>query len=100
MRSVDVDKIIDFCNEWEKHFDYRNIEKVPSFLVGIWTVKEFAESLPTLEIVKYGKWFVDDDFDSSTFGCCKCLECGEWHHDKYNYCPDCGAKMGEGKNNE
>ena len=54
MRSVDVDKIIDFRNEWERHFDYKNIRKVPSFLVGIWTVKEIVESLPTLEIVKHG----------------------------------------------
>lgn len=46
MRLVDTNKIIAFCDEWEKHFDFKNIKQVPSFLVGIWTVKEYLQSLP------------------------------------------------------
>ena len=89
MRSVDIDKIIDFCNELEKHFDYKSIRKVPSFLVGIWTIKEFVESLPTFETVKHGKWMEYKDI------CIYCSECGcENRTDKtYKYCPHCGAEM-------
>lgn len=94
MRSVDVDKIIDFCNEWERHFDYRNIEKVPSFLVGIWTVKEFVESLPILE-KPCGMWLPRNNGSVGVI----CSECNArfYGNPNYKYCPCCGAKMGGDK---
>ena len=49
MALVDANKIIAFCDEWEKHFNFKNIKQVPSFLVGIWTVKEYVQSLPAEE---------------------------------------------------
>ncbi len=52
MLLVDANKIIAFCNEWEKHFDFKNVKQVPSFLVGIWTVKEYVQSLPAIETLK------------------------------------------------
>lgn len=54
---------------------------------------------PTVDAVKvvHGRWI----FDPYAFSmmCYQCSCCGEWHDNKSNYCPDCGAKMDlEGEN--
>jgi hypothetical protein len=56
---------------------------------------------PTIEERKPGKWIViDDQYELDT---CKCSECGvvEYFNQgwkRFDYCPNCGAKM-EGLNN-
>ena len=47
---------------------------------------------PTIDAVKHGHWCNTWD----TF--VKCSECGWFAGGKYNYCPFCGAKMDEVKN--
>lgn len=85
-RLVDVDKLKD---EVGNIFWYEDEDMCK--------VLDLLDQAPTIEPVKHGKWFIDDDFDSPNFGRYKCSECGEWNHDNYNYCPDCGAKM-DGEN--
>ena len=45
---VNADKIIAFCDEWAKNYDHK-ANKERTFLHGIWTVREFVESLPMEE---------------------------------------------------
>ena len=62
-----------------------------------YTWKDFENTLfevlsaPTIDAdpVRHGKW---EFIDEPTIKAYKCSECGGYHW-KYNYCPDCGAKM-------
>ena len=96
MRAIDADKVIEFCKEWEKHFDFRNILKIPSFMSGIWTVQEYVESLPEVSAEKVGTW------KQRPYLCeVECSNCGDIVDSSYrmfNYCPNCGAKMCGDKN--
>nr|DAO57963.1 MAG TPA: DNA-directed RNA polymerase [Caudoviricetes sp.] len=64
-----------------------------NFVFGIEAVLEYAEHIPTADVVevKRGKWKVDETHDYEPY----CSLCG--HEpiagEKYNYCPDCGADM-------
>lgn len=90
MKIVDADKVIEFCDMWEKNFDFKNIDKVP-FISGILTVKEFVESLPEVSSEKVGTW------KQRPYLCeVECSNCGDIVDSSYrmfNYCPNCGAKM-------
>lgn len=45
---------------------------------------------------KTGRWI--DNSDGLIEGACNyCSVCGEYAIDLYDYCPNCGAKMGEGE---
>lgn len=57
--------------------------------------------------VRHGQWESFEDVFLDT--CYECSECGLAFYladggtpqeNQYNYCPNCGAKMGEEKNNE
>lgn len=65
-------------------------------------ITDHINSFPTVdaEPVRHGKWIEVDVGDC----CYRCSECG-FIRDAYlldigNYCPKCGAKMDEGKENE
>ena len=79
----------------------------------------YLEKLPTIDFEldfpnTYGEWLekveeVDDDWGHLSFKCCKCSQCGftqslttltDGSICKTNYCPNCGAKMKNGDNNE
>lgn len=49
-----------------------------------------------LELVRHGKWqLMNDTYDRwKDYTCSECNCCVSY---KYNYCPDCGAKMDGGK---
>ncbi len=55
--------------------------------------KAIIESMPTIDPVKHGKWINEET----------CSVCGEsvlYDTDLCNYCPNCGAKMDEEKEDE
>ena len=52
---------------------------------------EAINGVPSAEPVRHGKWVIED-------GHVCCSECGEISKE-YNYCPYCGAKMDEEKEN-
>ena len=66
---------------------------------GAWETQNRVRELPVADVqpVKHGRWIqhtkqiVDVDIKLPT----ECSECGfeEFSAEKYNFCPECGAKM-------
>ena len=42
---------------------------------------------------KWGEWI--EQLDNAGYPCYQCSKCGEYKLTTYNYCPDCGAYMGD-----
>lgn len=57
-------------------------------------VAKAVENAPTIEAepVRYERWIKMSDADGIFYAC---SECGEWHKETSNYCPNCGARMEE-----
>lgn len=90
MRAVDADKVIEFCDMWEKQFDFKNIDKSP-FISGVLTVKEFVEILPEVSSEKVGTWKQRPYLCEVECSCCGDIV--DSSYKMFNYCPNCGAKM-------
>ncbi|MBQ1580396.1 MAG: hypothetical protein IIZ86_04625 [Firmicutes bacterium] len=78
-------------------------------LSGAKTVEEiFAaiQAAPAADVqeIRRGRWVVlGEQIENQTFDECKCSECGcvEYFNKcwkRFNYCPNCGAKMDEEEN--
>jgi hypothetical protein len=71
------------------------------FVLGIESVLEYAESLPTADVaeVRHGEWKIKRDEYDCEYMVCSC--CGECFYDGDNdtvdrtpkYCSECGARM-------
>lgn len=87
MKVIDVEKAIDIV--WDKAelypFEYEAIK--------------LAMNKEAFDIVKHGHWIFNKDLIAHL----QCSECGlhvQWMNAKRpNYCPNCGARMDEVKNN-
>ena len=57
--------------------------------------------LPAADVAEgvHGEWETNSDRPDSLI--CSVCKCGfdMWKHDPHNFCPNCGSKMDEGKNN-
>lgn len=62
-----------------------------------------VDDAPTVEPRK-GKWEVLQPVDKYNYILLMCSECGTVYdiskHSKYDFCPNCGARMSEGEENE
>ena len=60
-------------------------------------LKQKVKNAPTIEAepVKHGRWIIVNHKECF----CRCSECGCMPMYKYNYCPNCGAKMDGGADN-
>ena len=80
MRLVDTDAI-----KLSKGF-FENVNNVPKFY-------EWLNTLPTVDTVKHGKWI----FENRTWfhqPLLKCSCCGKRQFvARFDYCPNCGARM-------
>lgn len=82
------------------HYDMVNGNR--RFVLGIESVLEYAENLPTVDAVevKHGRWIDEYPY-------VRCSECNaEWLNCRtdnepklFYYCPNCGADMRERKDN-
>ena len=97
MRLIDADAVISFVDAGH----LRN----PSALS--WSDKDVVdmiEARPTIEVAPVeGRWQLGVNTEAwVTFDECKCSVCGVVEYfnkgwKKFNYCPNCGAKMDGGK---
>lgn len=79
------------------HYDNENGNE--HFVFGIESVIEYAEHLPTADVVevKHGEWITLE----AEIGLYSCSLCGhKILRAECNYCPNCGAKMDGGKTDE
>ena len=72
------------------HYDRKNGNK--HFINGIETVLEYAENLPAADVapVRHGRW-IDAREYCGDYMCSNCEAL--YGTNKFNYCPNCGAKM-------
>lgn len=105
MRLIDAELLIDCINTVQEMAlaiggKLEAIEPVNEGFISL------INSQPTVdaELVRHGK-YIGTEFDGYADGCpvyyeWKCSECGcvfEEEEPTYNYCPNCGAKMDERK---
>ena len=98
MRLIDADEFIEYLGLNEENAKEENIGEIV-------TLEDF-DNQPTVDVkpVRYGKW-IKSEIPCEEF---VCSECGGacWHYDtnrivsKSRYCPNCGAKMKGGIDNE
>ena len=65
-------------------------------------IRQNIMDIPAADVapVRHGQWeTISDRPDSLICSVCKC-GFDMWKHDPHNYCPNCGAKMDGGDNNE
>ena len=93
MRPIDADALIAKCRETKLE-----IPVFPALLQQGRMFKEAVDNAPTLDYapVRHGEWI------HLGFLTCKCSLCETTFHDlpAENYCPNCGAKMDGGKEND
>ena len=66
------------------------------FIFGIESVLEYVENLPAADVapVRHGRWLDSKHKIFSNTYDYVCSNCGcDYALAKYNYCPNCGAKM-------
>ena len=86
MRLIDADV---FWNKAEEMYIHTKSGKIiPVMAVPTWVIN----NAPTIkaEPVRHGRWVAQDN----TFTRFMCSECkSKNHHERTEYCPNCGAKM-------
>lgn len=102
MRLIDADKLESLCDIMA--------DKCDGIGESIWSqFRTTVEWSPTIDPVKHGKWtVVSDGYGSGcTSACiCECSLCGDtlWVYKdtdrEWKYCPNCGAKMDKGDEDE
>ena len=103
-RLIDANELMKFPIRIN-HYDKVNGNE--HFVLGIESVLEYAENLPTVDAVEvvHGRWEFDHTTVAEKYDVVKCSNCG---HEAFaiaiyvkegHYCPNCGAKMDGGKDN-
>ena len=90
------EEAIEILSEMRSEYNlFGDEEEATRYHVLSWAIKEM-----NAEAVKPGRWI-----DPAAEDCYRCSVCEEYAHMEmprllYHYCPNCGAKMGEEKNDE
>ena len=81
--------------------EYREREAAKKVLADdyAYAAAKLLDTVPTADVqeVRHGKWiYVDGVLDWANYKCSKCGYIQKFGDDTcfYNYCPNCGAKMG------
>lgn len=95
MRLIDADALMKYPIRIN-HYDKENGNE--DFVLGIESVLEYADNLPTVEAepLRHGRWVSGEII---TFGgretaplcCSECLKVA--FGEQWTYCPNCGARM-------
>lgn len=92
MRLIDADALAKFI-------DYGHLNDPNENLYSENDIREMIDMMPTIHPVKHGHWIeIDTQYVDET----KCSVCGVIEYfnkgwKRFNYCPNCGAKMDEVK---
>ena len=96
MRLIDAEM---YCTELYNEMNYPG--RSEEFMTAIDVAIADLADAPTVDAVpvRNGKWETNSDRPDSLI--CSVCKCGfdMWKHDPHNFCPNCGSKMDEGKNN-
>ena len=96
MRLVDAEM---YCTELYNEMNYPG--RSEEFMTAIDVAIADLADAPTVDavLVRHGQWETNSDRPDSLI--CSVCKCGfdMWKHDPHNFCPNCGSKMDEGKNN-
>ena len=99
-RLIDVNDVIDEINEAISNIAFTSPYQsdISTMVSGMERVLDIVEDSPTVDAVEvvHGRW--EPRKDAIGFVCCSvCHDCniyGDWADGKkWNYCPNCGAKM-------
>lgn len=86
---------------WDGYYEPYPFEVHCAIVGVVKLIKEELRKVPTADVapVRHGRWETNSDRPDSLI--CSVCKCGfdMWKHDPHNFCPNCGSKMDEGKNN-
>ena len=86
---------------WDGYYEPYPFEVHCAIVGVVKLIKEELRKVPTADVapVRHGRWVTHSDRPDSLI--CSVCKCGfdMWKHDPHNFCPNCGSKMDEGKNN-
>lgn len=85
MRMIDADALIA-----QMEADAEHMEEPIAAMFAYAAISDVKHA-PTIEPErKKGKWIKMSDADGIFYAC---SDCGEWHEEISNYCPNCGTRM-------
>lgn len=90
MRTIDADELLAI---------FRADEPDEFSFIPVYAIRKYIEQAPTISPVKRGHWYTDP-----MYGYVSCSVCGHeaitasFEIMRTRYCPNCGAKMEEPKN--
>ena len=87
-RLIDADKLKAHYSWWANSTNYDLCEMK-------YVVDDIVDVQPTIDPVRHGHWIEDGYNDYKP----ACSECG-CHSEENNFCPNCGAKMDGGKDDD
>lgn len=100
MRLIDADATMREFAEFVKASNNSDFAKVPTWNDAV----SLLGSAPTIDPVKRGRWVKAERDGCLTYSESykQCSECGKvtFLAEKMNYCPNCGARMQEGEEDE
>ena len=97
-RYIDVDKLSEMIEA--------RAETLVKGKEAFYYIANWLNKLPAADVeeVKHGEWENMNEIDSAYVNTYRCSACGTtfWIDERpedanYNYCPNCGAKMGKGQ---
>lgn len=90
MRLIDADTLKEEYNTLSSETTLGDMELVP-----ICSVISFIDNAPTVDARSQGEWkvYCRQGGIPITDYCTNCKYEMKWYRNKYNYCPNCGAKM-------
>lgn len=105
-KTIEIKQAIEFVKDIKRAISYHgdivtSLVKIPAERVfNLDTILKVLEGKTRNDLVKHGEWETCSDRPDRLI--CSVCDCGfdMWKHDRHNYCPNCGAKMDGGKENE
>lgn len=97
-RNYNTDIVLDLINRQRAEIERLKGSTIVNNIMEIQRIKREIKAATVCDMkdVKHGEWiYVDGDVGYNVYRCSKCGKVISLDEEKiYNYCPNCGAKMG------